>query len=182
MLKDVFTFKIRLLFLLIFVSCQKEGCKDINSANFDNKATKNDDLCTYRYLSKVKLIEMKFIKNGAISWDSNDDVQQNDQDSDPDLRFYLKRVDSEEWELVTDMKTECCTTLPVTWTLDYGNQKHLETNTRYTYKLVDEDYSGEDLVLTGDFVPYWDYNSDTKSILLSNSYGTVKLELLYEVF
>ncbi len=53
MIKKLFSI---FIILTLFASCTIEGCKDINSDNYDSTATKEDNSCLYRYVKRSSII------------------------------------------------------------------------------------------------------------------------------
>lgn len=172
--------KLLAIAIICFCSCSEKGCLDTDAVNFDVKANKHDGVCSYRYLTRIQVNKVRELKSGAENWDTGDEIDRNGTEKNPDLRFYLKKVGSGDWELITDLKTECCSTFPVSWKVVQND--YLRTNQEYEFKLVDEDVVGQELILAGKFTPYWDYNSESKKITLSNEYQTVVMELIYEIY
>ena len=180
MRNSILNISLFIITLFLFNSCSEKGCLDTDSVNFDVKANKNDGVCSYRFLSRIQVNKVRELKSGAENWDTGDEIDRNGTEKNPDLRFYLKKIGSGDWELITDLKTECCTTFPVSWKVVQND--YLRTNEEYEFKLVDEDVVGQELILAGKFTPYWDYDSKTKKIILSNEYQTVVMELIYEIY
>jgi hypothetical protein len=157
--KSLYTFKpffnVLIMCLLAFgyASCRQEGCKDINAVNYDDNADINDGLCTYRYLNDVTLVRVSFNRLPGSLWDTpNIDPLTYPFEEYPDLKFYLKRKNSNFWEIQTDITFDATNT-PINWNIrDFGSN-YLKLRTDYEYKLVDEDETGQEVIMEGTFVP-----------------------------
>lgn len=165
-----------LVLLLLLSACQKEGCMDINSASYDPAASVNDGICAYRYLKSVSVNKLPDIFEIAII------------DADeasgrlPDLQFKMVKAyedpvkDQYDWS--TDIKFENVE-LPVTWEFRITDE-YLLTEMEYAYKLIDVDRDGEDVILTGTFIPAEDYRDN--EIRLYDRDSLVEVVLSYLVF
>lgn len=59
------------------VSCFKKGCRDIDATNYDPKAKRNGNNCTYytkMKVSEVKVLNYSNVNTSGLSWDSADDA------------------------------------------------------------------------------------------------------------
>jgi hypothetical protein len=172
------TGNILLLFICLFVftACQNEGCMDMDAANYNANAGKNDGLCRYRYLSSVIVNKIPLIDSVArtqIEWDDYF------EESYPDIKFYLKITDSQSWEFETNIQKNNGS-YPFMWKIDILKGHYLRWNQTYKFLLADEDFVGMDTIFIGTFTPSKIYKDD--KIILRNRGETAEIELDFVVY
>lgn len=148
---------------------------DINSASYDPSAEINDGFCTYRYLKTVSVTSMPDI------------LTLEDYETDdvccwmPDLQFKLvmnRDPELEYYDLVTGIVYEV-EDLPVTWDAEITD-RYLLTEMEYYYELVDIDWDGEDIFMSGTFIPADAYRDG--KIILTDGTGSFEVVLSYAIY
>ena len=157
-----------LVFIILIFGCRRDGCTNTNGVNFDEKANKNNDLCTFRHLKSVTVIKIPEIERdeSAIS-------------NYPNLKFYMKKEKELYWEFETTVAFENWI-YPYMWDINLSGDNYLFWEEAYNFLLSDEKYAGRDTIFSGTFIPSQLYNND--KIILINEDLTGEIELSFVVF
>lgn len=160
---------------ILLLSCRKEGCMDINSFNYDPDAKVNDGICSYRYLKTISITKLPDIYQLAM-YDQN-----TFGGPYPDMQFRMvKKYDNpvkDYFDLITDVEYDVFS--PFVWEVSITNE-HLLTNLEYHYELVDIDQDGEEIILSGTFIPAEVYHNN--KIVLHDSQDRFEIELTYIIY
>jgi hypothetical protein len=159
----------------LLFSCRKEGCLDINSANYDPEAKVNDGICSYRYLKTVSVTNLPDIYTLAMY----------DQDTYggpyPDMQFRLVKKYDEQiinyFDLVTQIQYDAYS--PFIWEVNIKDE-YLITKSEYQYELVDIDREGEEIILSGTFIPAEDYHNN--KIMLHDPLSMFEIVLTFSIY
>lgn len=137
------------IILLSFLSCKKEGCKELNSLNFDDDATVNDGLCLYAYISSIQINQLPK-KEANSEWDDfNVDLTQYPDDQLPDIQIRLAK--SSESPFYYSPIYYNNKFYPVSSSLPITGSNYIELESLYTIEIIDKDNDGVETIYKSDF-------------------------------
>lgn len=164
-------------FSILILSCRKEGCMDINSASYDPDAKVNDGICSYRYLKTISINKLPDIYQLGMFDMDDPDLERRF----PDFLFRMvKTYDNPEenyFDLITDVKFDIYS--PIVWEVSITNE-YLLTNSEYHYELVDVDHEGDEIIMSGVFIPSEVYHDN--KIVLQDSNKWFEIILTYIIY
>lgn len=162
-------------FCLFIFSCRKEGCMDINSANYDPNAKVNDGICSYRYLKTISITKLPDIYTLAMF------DQETYGGPYPDMQFRMVRKYDEQvnnyFDLVTEIQYDVYS--PYTWEVNITDE-YLISNLEYRYELADIDREGEEIIVSGIFIPAEVYRNN--KIILHDPLYRFEIVLTYIIY
>jgi hypothetical protein len=131
-----------IILILIITGCvETEGCMDKNADNYNEKAVKSDNSCTYRYPTAVKIIAIPLADLEGNQWDVLDG---------PDIYIRFTSETSNDWLY----ETETVNNSDGKVTLKISKAGNYFTNENWKYEVLDRDALEEDdLILYGKFNP-----------------------------